>query len=77
MPTCSSGRVRSRWGFCELLETIGTEDATRVYPDFAQVARYAWLAGDRSAIQNAAMFRDVLSDHPESPALPGQVRARA
>jgi uncharacterized protein (DUF58 family) len=40
-------RVRSRWGFCELLETIGTEDATRVYPDFAQVARYAWLAGDR------------------------------
>ena len=40
-------RVRSRWGFCELLETIGTEDASRVYPDFAQVARYAWLAGDR------------------------------
>jgi uncharacterized protein (DUF58 family) len=40
-------RVRSRWGFCELLETIGTDDARRVYPDFAQVARYAWLAGDR------------------------------
>ena len=40
-------RVRSRWGFSELLETIGTGDASRVYPDFAQVARYAWLAGDR------------------------------
>jgi len=40
-------RVRSRWGFCELLERIGTTDVRRVYPDFAQVARYAWLAGDR------------------------------
>jgi len=40
-------RVRSRWGLCELLETIGTPEVRRVYPDFAQVARYAWLAGDR------------------------------
>jgi uncharacterized protein (DUF58 family) len=40
-------RVRSRWRFCELLEKIGTHDVRRVYPDFAQVARYAWLAGDR------------------------------
>jgi uncharacterized protein (DUF58 family) len=40
-------RVRSRWGFCELLERIGTHEVRRVYPDFAQVARYAWLAGDR------------------------------
>jgi len=40
-------RVRSRWGLCELLERLGTDDARRVYPDFAQVARYAWLAGDR------------------------------
>ena len=40
-------RVRSRWGLCELLERIGTTDRRRVYPDFAQVARYAWLAGDR------------------------------
>ena len=40
-------RVRSRWGFCQLLERLGTDDARRVYPDFAQVARYAWLAGDR------------------------------
>ena len=40
-------RVRSRWGLCELLERLGTTDVRRVYPDFAQVARYAWLAGDR------------------------------
>ena len=40
-------RVRSRWGLCELIERIGTIDTRRVYPDFAQVARYAWLAGDR------------------------------
>ena len=40
-------RIRSRWGLCELLERIGPTDVRRVYPDFAQVARYAWLAGDR------------------------------
>jgi uncharacterized protein (DUF58 family) len=40
-------RVRSRWGLCELLERIGTTDVRRVYPDFAQVVRYAWLSGDR------------------------------
>lgn len=40
-------RVRSRFGLCELLERLGTEERRRVYPDFAQVARYAWLAGDR------------------------------
>ena len=40
-------RVRSRWGLCELLERLGTAETRRVYPDFAQVARYAWLAGDR------------------------------
>jgi uncharacterized protein (DUF58 family) len=40
-------RVRSRWGLCELLETLGTDETRRVYPDFAQIARYAWLAGDR------------------------------
>src|SRR5215471_12728036 len=40
-------RVRSRWGFCELLERLGQADVRRVYPDFTQVARYAWLAGDR------------------------------
>src|SRR5919197_1770185 len=40
-------RVRSRWGLCELVERLGTKETRRVYPDFAQVARYAWLAGDR------------------------------
>jgi uncharacterized protein (DUF58 family) len=40
-------RLRSRWGLCELLLRLGTEEVRRVYPDFNQVARYAWLAGDR------------------------------
>jgi uncharacterized protein (DUF58 family) len=40
-------RLRSRWGWCELLLRIGTEEIRRVYPDFAQIARYTWLAGDR------------------------------
>jgi len=39
-------RIRSRWGLCELLERLGPLERRRVYPDFAQVARYAWLAGD-------------------------------
>jgi uncharacterized protein (DUF58 family) len=40
-------RVRSRLGLVELLERVGATESRRVYPDFAQVARYAWLAGDR------------------------------
>jgi uncharacterized protein (DUF58 family) len=40
-------RIRSRFGLCELLEKLGAAGMRRVYPDFAQVARYAWLAGDR------------------------------
>jgi uncharacterized protein (DUF58 family) len=40
-------RLRSLWGCCELFERIGNEEMRRVYPDFAQIARYAWLAGDR------------------------------
>jgi uncharacterized protein (DUF58 family) len=40
-------RIRSRWGLCELRERLGARDVRRVYPDFAQVARYAWLASDR------------------------------
>jgi uncharacterized protein (DUF58 family) len=40
-------RIRSRWGFWDLLERLGARDHRRVFPDFAQVARYAWLAGDR------------------------------
>src|SRR5262249_19240907 len=34
-------RVRSRFGLCELLEKLGAAGSRRVYPDFAQVARYA------------------------------------
>jgi uncharacterized protein (DUF58 family) len=40
-------RVRSLFGLVELLERVGESDSRRAYPDFAQVARYAWLAGDR------------------------------
>ena len=40
-------RILSRWGLCELIERLGGHDTRRVYPDFAQIARYAWLAGDR------------------------------
>jgi uncharacterized protein (DUF58 family) len=40
-------RVRSRLRLLELLERVGGEDTRRSYPDFAQVSRYAWLAGDR------------------------------
>ena len=38
---------RSRLGLWELLLRLGDTQTRRVYPDFAQVARYAWLAGDR------------------------------
>ena len=40
-------RVRSRFGLCELVERLGGDESRRVFPDFSQVARYAWLAGDR------------------------------
>jgi uncharacterized protein (DUF58 family) len=40
-------RVRSVLGLCDTLERVGASESRRSYPDFAQVARYAWLAGDR------------------------------
>jgi uncharacterized protein (DUF58 family) len=40
-------RLRSRGGSFELLRTIGEKQRLHVYPNFAAVARYAWLAGDR------------------------------
>jgi uncharacterized protein (DUF58 family) len=40
-------RLRSRMGLLDLFTRAGTPEVRRVYPDFAQVARYAWLAGDR------------------------------
>ena len=39
-------RVRSRWGLSERLDRLGAAETRRVYPDFGQVAKYAWLAGD-------------------------------
>ena len=40
-------RVRSLLGLVELVTRVGETETRRSYPDFAQVARYAWLAGDR------------------------------
>ncbi len=39
-------RVRTCLGTAELLLNIGETEALRVYPNFAAVARYAWLASD-------------------------------
>jgi uncharacterized protein (DUF58 family) len=39
--------IRSRFGLLDLRTRLGSSETRRVYPDFAQVARYAWLAGDR------------------------------
>jgi uncharacterized protein (DUF58 family) len=43
----ADARVKSRFGLCELIERLGVTEPRRVYPDFAQVVRYAWLADDR------------------------------
>ena len=40
-------RVRSRLGLLLLRRRLGARELRRVYPDFAQISRYAWLAGDR------------------------------
>ena len=39
-------RVRTRFGLFELLRRVGEAESRRVYPNFAAVSRYAWLAGD-------------------------------
>ena len=39
--------VRSCLKCWDLRLRVGTQASRRVYPDFAQVARFAWLAGDR------------------------------
>jgi uncharacterized protein (DUF58 family) len=44
-------RLRSRLGLWELMDRMGETQSRRVYPDFAQVSRYAWLAGDRRLAQ--------------------------
>ena len=40
-------RLRSVLGFCDLGVRLGVAETRRVYPDFAEIARYAWLASDR------------------------------
>jgi uncharacterized protein (DUF58 family) len=44
-------RIRSLGGAFELQREIGTGHELRVYPNFAAVARYAWLSGDRRLTQ--------------------------
>ncbi|MEP7295471.1 MAG: DUF58 domain-containing protein, partial [Burkholderiales bacterium] len=39
-------RVRTRLGTAELLLNAGETETLHVYPNFAAVARYAWLASD-------------------------------
>ncbi|MBC7664615.1 MAG: DUF58 domain-containing protein [Caulobacter sp.] len=40
-------RVRSRLGLSDLQLRIGTAQSVQVYPNFAALSRYAWLASDR------------------------------
>ena len=42
---------RSRAGTFEVRERVGEEQSLRVYPNFAALARYAWLSGDRRLAQ--------------------------
>lgn len=44
-------RLLSPWGLVELRRRVGQRQSLRVYPDFAQVSRYAWLAGDRRLVE--------------------------
>jgi uncharacterized protein (DUF58 family) len=43
----AEARVRSSLGLCEFNVRLGALEVRRVYPDFAELARYAWLAGNR------------------------------
>lgn len=40
-------RLRSPWGLWDLQCRLGAEQALRVFPNFAAVSGYAWLAGQR------------------------------
>lgn len=44
-------RWRTRLGCFELRQTVGEPRRLRVYPNFAALARYAWLSGDRRLAQ--------------------------
>ncbi len=43
--------IRSRFGLFEFRKTIGEVQSLRVYPNFAALARYAWLSGDKRLAQ--------------------------
>ncbi len=42
---------RTRAGLFEVRQTVGDAQRLRVYPNFAALARYAWLSGDRRLAQ--------------------------
>ncbi|WP_418123015.1 DUF58 domain-containing protein [Variovorax sp. 160MFSha2.1] len=44
-------RWRTRLGCFEVRQTLGEPRRLRVYPNFAALARYAWLSGDRRLAQ--------------------------
>ncbi len=44
-------RVRTPLGCFETMRRVGEPQALQVYPNFAAVARYAWLAGDKRLAQ--------------------------
>lgn len=44
-------RWRTRFGCFEVRQTLGEPRRLRVYPNFAALARYAWLSGDRRLAQ--------------------------
>jgi uncharacterized protein (DUF58 family) len=44
-------RCRSRGASLDVLRSVGESKTIRVYPNFAAVAGYAWLAGDRRLAQ--------------------------
>ena len=44
-------RWRTRLGCLEVRQTLGEPRRLRVYPNFAALARYAWLSGDRRLAQ--------------------------
>jgi uncharacterized protein (DUF58 family) len=40
-------RLRTPLGLAEIVRRLGAAESRQVYPNFAAVSRYAWLAGDR------------------------------
>ncbi|RZI82129.1 MAG: DUF58 domain-containing protein [Rubrivivax sp.] len=44
-------RLRTLGGSFDILRSLGNAQSLHVYPNFAAVARYAWLAGDRRLAQ--------------------------